>query len=233
MLYDPAFRQSITHTRVGRGWGGMGDLNPRLPEPQSGALPTELIPPQGTFPWYQGGASGANACHNRTYMSEKEKFMKALVVCATLCSAMFAGSQESGLTASGRAAIEKAVLEVNAQMTRAAEERDIDRLFSFMLVNDRGSIIQGGNLFPTREEALATVKRNFARVAAIKYRWKRQLVTAISPSTVLLARDAGAEIRTAQEPPPTFFTPFAQAVPFRLNDGKWKALHAHNSAVPR
>src|ERR1022692_1585739 len=30
------------------GWGGMWDLNPRLPEPQSGALPTELIPPQGT-----------------------------------------------------------------------------------------------------------------------------------------------------------------------------------------
>src|SRR5260370_31394541 len=62
MLYDPAFRQSITHSRLG-GWGGMWDLNPRLPEPQSGALPTELIPPQETFLWYQGGASGANAMH--------------------------------------------------------------------------------------------------------------------------------------------------------------------------
>src|ERR1035437_1501193 len=46
------------------GWGGMWGLNPRLPEPQSGALPTELIPPQGTSLWYQGGASGANARDN-------------------------------------------------------------------------------------------------------------------------------------------------------------------------
>src|ERR1039457_326160 len=37
------------------GWGGMWDLNPRLPEPQSGALPTELIPPQGTPPCYHRG----------------------------------------------------------------------------------------------------------------------------------------------------------------------------------
>src|SRR5437660_7185235 len=42
------------------GWGGMWDLNPRLPEPQSGALPTELIPPQGTYLSYQGGVTGAN-----------------------------------------------------------------------------------------------------------------------------------------------------------------------------
>src|ERR1022692_2303781 len=93
--------------------------------------------------------------------SEKEQSMKVLILCAAVCATGFAAPQETGLTASGRAAIEKAVLEVNAQMTRAAEDRDIDRLFSFMLANDRGSIIQSSNLFPTREEALSTVKRNF------------------------------------------------------------------------
>ncbi len=31
-----------------RGWGGRRDLNPQQPEPQSGALPIELRPPQGT-----------------------------------------------------------------------------------------------------------------------------------------------------------------------------------------
>jgi hypothetical protein len=162
--------------------------------------------------------------------------MKSLALCAVLCAATaaaFAGPQESELTASGRAAIEKAVLEVNAQMTRAAEDRDIDRLFSFMLANDRGSIIQSGNLFLTREEALATVKRNFQGVVAIKYRWKRQLVTVISPTTALLVCDGESEIRTAQDPPATFVTPFAQTVLFVLTEGKWKALHAHNSAPPR
>ena len=159
--------------------------------------------------------------------------MRALVIGAVLFSAAaaLADPQESGLTASGRAAIEKAVLEVNAQMTRAAEDRDIDRLFGFMLANDRGSIIQSGNLFQTREEALATVKRNFLGVAAIKYRWKRQLVTVISATTALLVCDGESEVRTTQDS--TFVTPFAQTVLFVLTDGKWKALHAHNSAVPR
>jgi hypothetical protein len=159
--------------------------------------------------------------------------MKSLILCAAVCATVFAAPQETGLTLSGRAAIEKAVLEVNAQMTRAAEDRDIDRLFSFMLPTDRGSIIQSGNLFLTREEALATVKRNFQGVAAIKYRWKRQLVTVISATTALLVCDGESEVRTAQDPPATFVTPFAQSVLFVLTDGKWKALHAHMSTVPR
>ena len=159
--------------------------------------------------------------------------MKSLILCAAVCATVFAAPQETGLTLSGRAAIEKAVLEVNAQMTRAAEDRDIDRLFSFMLANDRGSIIQSGRLMTTREEALATVKRSFEGVAAIKYRWKRQLVTVISPTTALLVCDGESEIRTAQDPPATIVTPFAQTVLFVLTDGKWKALHAHSSAVRR
>ena len=159
--------------------------------------------------------------------------MKSLIICLAVCAAAFAAPQGAGLTASGRAAIEKAVLEVNAQMTRAAEDRDIDRLFSFLLANDRGSIIQSGRLMRTREEALATVKRSFEGVAAIKYRWNSQFVTVISPTTALLVCDGESEVRTAQDPPATIVTPFAQTVLFVLTDGKWKALHAHNSAVRR
>ena len=162
--------------------------------------------------------------------------MRSLALCAALFAATataFAGPQESELTAPGRAAIEKAVLEVNAQMTQAAESRDIDRLFSFMLATDRGSIIQSGTLFPTREEALATVKQGFQGVAAIKYRWKRQFVTVISPTTALLVCDGESEVQTAQDPPATFVRPFAQSVLFVLTGGKWKALHAHMSTVPR
>jgi hypothetical protein len=166
-------------------------------------------------------------------LSEKEEFMRVLMLCAVLCAAGLGSPQESSLTASARAAIEKAVIEVNAQMTQAAENRDIDRLFSFMLPNEQGSIIQSGKLFPAREEAHATVKRNFQGVADIKYRWKRQMVTVISPTTALLVCDGDAEVRTSQDPPSTFVTPFAQTVLFVLTDGKWKALHAHQSTVPR
>src|SRR5664280_2669505 len=132
----------------------------------------------------------SKCAHNRTNLSEKEQPMRTLALCAALFAATttaFAGPQESELRASGRAAIEKAVLEVNAQMTRAA----------------------------------------------IKYRWKRQLVTVISATTALLVCDGESEVRTAQDPPATFVTPFAQSVLFVLTDGKWKALHAHNSAAPR
>jgi hypothetical protein len=159
--------------------------------------------------------------------------MQSLILFAAVCVTVFAAPQETGLTPSGRAAIEKAVLEVNAQMTSAAQDRDIDRLFSFMLANDRGSIVQSGRLLTTRGEALATVKRSFEGVAAIRYRWNRQLVTVISPTVALLVCDGESEIRTAQDPPATIVTPFAQTVLFVLTDGKWKALHAHNSAIRR
>jgi hypothetical protein len=159
--------------------------------------------------------------------------MRVLIICAAFCAAALGSPQESGLTAADRETIEKAVLEVNAQMTHAAEDRDIDRLFSFMLPNEHGSIIQSGKLFPAREEAHASVKRNFQGVADTKYHWKRQLVTVISPTTALLVCDGEAEIRTAQDPPSTFITPFAQTVLFVLTDGKWKALHAHQSTIPR
>jgi hypothetical protein len=161
--------------------------------------------------------------------------MRFLALCAALlaATASFAQPQESGVAPSERAAIEQAVLKVNAQMTLAAEDRDIDRLFSFMLPNDRGSIVQSGRLMTTREEALATVKRNFQGVAAIKYRWSRQLVTVISPTIAVLVCDGESEVRTAQDPPATFVTPFAQTVLFVLTEGKWKALHAHMSTAPR
>jgi ketosteroid isomerase-like protein len=128
-------------------------------------------------------------------------------------------------------AIEKAVLEVNAQMTRAAEARDIDRLFTFMLPNDRGSIAQSGFLFLTREDAHDTVKRGFTAVQKIAYRWKHQLVTVLSPDTALLVADGESEATFADGA--AAVTPFAQTVVFVRRDGEWKALHAHQSSSPR
>ena len=158
--------------------------------------------------------------------------MKALALSIVLGAAVaFAAPQQGDLSPSARAAIEKAVLAVNAEMTRAAEDRDIDRLFSLMLPTERGSIIQSGTLFLTRDEALAVTQRSFQGIASIKYRWKRQLVTVISPTTALLVCEGESEVRTAQDA--TFVTPFAQSVLFVLADGKWKALHAHHSTPPR
>jgi len=128
-------------------------------------------------------------------------------------------------------AIEKAILEVNAQMTQAAEARDIDRLFSFMLPNDHGSIAQSGFLFLTRDDAQASVKRSFATVQKIAYHWKHQMVTVLSPDTAVLVADGESEATFADGA--TVVTPFAQSVIFVRQDGAWKALHAHQSSPPR
>ncbi len=131
------------------------------------------------------------------------------------------------------AAIEKAILEVNAQMTRAAEDLDIDRLFSFMLPNDRGSLVLNGNLFLTREAALDNLKAGERGGATVKYHWKNQVVTVLSPTSALLVADGESEIRPTQSPDSPIVTHFAQSVLFVLSDGKWRALHAHQSALPR
>jgi hypothetical protein len=43
---------------IPRQWGGIRGSNPRHPEPQSGALPTELIPPYNAWSPFDAGAPG-------------------------------------------------------------------------------------------------------------------------------------------------------------------------------
>ena len=49
---EPKSSVSTNSTTSAKKWGGRWDLNPRQPESQSGALPTELRPPQGVFAIY-------------------------------------------------------------------------------------------------------------------------------------------------------------------------------------
>jgi len=124
--------------------------------------------------------------------------------------------------------VEDAILAVSAEMTRAGEAVDADRLFSFMLDTDKGSIIQNGVVLATRDEALARVRENLRGISKIQYRWKRQYVTVLSPEVALLTAEGESVVETA--PGGTFTAPFAQTVVFVLRDGRWKAIHAHQSS---
>jgi uncharacterized protein (TIGR02246 family) len=124
--------------------------------------------------------------------------------------------------------IEEAVLTANAEMERAAEAVDAERLFTFMLDTDKGSVIQNGVFLATREEALHRVKNNLRGISKIMYRWKRQHVTVLSADVALLTAE-GESIATATEGQ-VFTTPFAQTVVFVMREGHWKALHAHQSS---
>ena len=55
---EPKSSVSTNSTTSARKWGGRWDLNPRQPESQSGALPTELRPPKLTLLPGSRGAPG-------------------------------------------------------------------------------------------------------------------------------------------------------------------------------
>ena len=126
--------------------------------------------------------------------------------------------------------VEKAVLAVSAEMTRAGEAVDADRLFSYILENDKGSVIQNGVVLATRQEALERVRSNLSGISKIQYHWKRQYVTVLSPDVALLAAEGDSVVTTTAGD--TFTAPFAQTVVFVLRPGGWRAIHAHQS-VPR
>jgi len=115
-------------------------------------------------------------------------------------------------------------------MTAASEALDIDRLFSYMLPNDRGSIILNGVLYATREDALAAVKANARGGASVRYFWKSLMVTVLSPTNALLVSLGEAVVRPDRDPDHPVTTPFSQSILFVLAEGKWRALHAHQSA---
>lgn len=144
---------------------------------------------------------------------------------------MVAGGLAAAAGAAETKATEEAVLAVSAEMTKAGEAVDADRLFGYMLDTDKVSVIQNGVVMTTRQEALEQVRSNLRGIAAIKYDWKRQYVTVLSPEVAVLAAEGQSTATTTAGQ--TFTTPFAQTVVFVLRDGAWKAIHAHQSAPRR
>jgi uncharacterized protein (TIGR02246 family) len=144
---------------------------------------------------------------------------------------LVAGGLAAAAPAADTKAIEEAVLAVSAEMTKAGEAVDADRLFGYMLDTDKVSVIQNGVVMTTRQEALEQVRSNLRGIAALKYDWKRQYVSVLSPEVAVLAAEGESTATTTAGQ--TFTTPFAQTVVFVLRDGAWKAIHAHQSAPRR
>jgi len=138
------------------------------------------------------------------------------------------GSFAQSSSRADTSAIEAAVLAVHAEMTRAGEAGDADRLFSYMLDTDKGSVVQNGVMLTTRKEALEQVRANLGRISKIQYRWTRELVTVLSPESAVLVAEGESTATTASGD--TFTAPFVQTVVFVLRGGAWKAIHAHQSS---
>ena len=137
----------------------------------------------------------------------------------------------ASVTCADTKSVEDAVLAVSAEMTKAGEAVDVDRLFSYMLETDKGSVIQNGVVMATRQEALEQVRSNLRGISRIQYHWKRQYVTVLSPEVAVLAAEGESTATTTAGE--TFTAPFAQTVVFVLRGGTWKAIHAHQSSPRR
>ena len=123
--------------------------------------------------------------------------------------------------------VEKAVKDRLVAIQDAAQALDPDKVFSFVLENDRGALAQNGELFLTREEALQSTKRGFKGLKKVGYRFDQQHITLLSP-TVALATGVGSSSATT-DGDRTLNARFAQSVVLILTDGEWKVFHAHRS----
>ena len=126
--------------------------------------------------------------------------------------------------------VQKAVLARLAEIQSAAQALDPDKVFSFVMENDKGALAQNGKLFLTRKEALESTKQGFQGLEKVNYRFDEQHVTLLSP-TVALAVGEGESSATLDDGR-TLNAHFVQSVVFVLTNGEWRVFHSHRSFPP-
>lgn len=126
--------------------------------------------------------------------------------------------------------IERAVLARLAEIQKAAEALNPEKVFSFVLENDGGALAQNGKLFLTRSEALESTKLGFQRLQKVSYRFDEQHVTVLAPTVALVTGEGSSS--TTLEDGRALTAHFAQTVVFVLTNGEWKVFHSHRSFPP-
>jgi hypothetical protein len=128
-------------------------------------------------------------------------------------------------------AIEKAIGEVHAKMKHAAEQRDTDSLYEYVLDMDKGVIIEDGRILRTRQEALSSTRKGMQGLKNLSYTYTQKYVTPISETAALWVGE-GTSSATLQDGRQVS-APFAETIVFVMKGGHWKVLHAHRSAPGR
>ena len=153
-------------------------------------------------------------------------WLVAVVVGLLSLGATGAGQHQSN-HAGNPSADEKAIESRLAEIQDAAQRLDPDRVFSFVLENDKGALVEDGKVFLTRAAALKSTRQGFKGLRNISYRFDQQHITLLSP-TVALAVGEGVSSATTNDGR-DFSTRFAQSVVLMKSDGEWKVTHAHRS----
>ncbi len=131
------------------------------------------------------------------------------------------------LTGADSAAVVKAVLDVHAKMTEAANNPDAGKMFETILDAGPGTIIQNGVFMESKQDALESVRRGMQGVARMSRVYNQIRVTVLSRDIALLTGEGTASIRLDDFR--TLSRPFAVSEVFVLRDGQWMVLHGHHS----
>ena len=126
---------------------------------------------------------------------------------------------------------EKAVLARLDEIQKAAQELDADKVFSYVLENNNGALVQNGKLLLTRKDALESTIAGFAGLQKISYQFNQQHVTLLSPTIALVVGEGSSTAIT--DSGRTVTRPFAQSVIFVLTNKNWMVIHAHRSLPPQ
>lgn len=154
-----------------------------------------------------------------------------VIAAVSMMTALVFAQQEPATIDSSEQAIRKAVLETNARMAKAANSLDVEGFFSFILDTDKGSIVQNGTVFRSRQEAKEAVKQGFMGVEKMERQFLNPQVTVISPELALLTSEGTVAATLADGR--KMDGRFAVSLVFLRKDGQWKLLHGHYSAPVR
>ncbi len=152
----------------------------------------------------------------------------SIIIVLTFVSLLWAAkSNQNDITPAQQKSIEKEILKVHEDMTKAAEKLDADALFKYVLdVND--VIIENGDLRSTRKDAYDNTKQGFQALKAISYTYNHKNINVISP-TVALLTGSGTTTATFSDDLKISID-FVETIVFVLRDGQWKVIHAHRSS---
>jgi hypothetical protein len=162
-------------------------------------------------------------------MKNRMKTMISIVMFMITCTTVHA-KDFAPLTGADSAAVTKAVLEIHAKMTAAAENPDPDKMFEFILDAGPGTIIQNGVFMKSRQDALESVRRGMRSVVKANRTYSQTRVTPLAPGAALLTGEGIASITL--DDGRVISRPFALTEVFVLKEGKWMVLHGHHSVPP-
>jgi len=155
------------------------------------------------------------------------KIVKVVLVLAFVSVVWASQGNQNDLAADRQRAIEQAILDVHAEMKKAAENLEVEALYSYVLDTIPGPIIEDGRLTRTRQEAFESTRQDFQGITGLSYTYARKHVTVLSPTTALWVAEGTGDVTLSDGR--NISAPFAETIVFVEKDGKWRVLHAHRS----